>query len=603
MELLASVTGNLKTISGSNGYTIKEEIYLKSQEMINGDTKTTLRHQVFMRTNANNWGWSAFTSPKVYVYKSGSLLAQSGSIKKLPTNNANNWVQLLTYDEAITHNTQYNAEYYARFQPNTNEYSFLPAAGNTSIASISVNTLHTPPSNVTYTMQEANQKVIDAGISENVIVANMSIKKLTVNAELHDGAIAKRVGIYNRLHFKLTETNTLPLEVLYDFYERKLQTAIDWEGVEDGQNKAPISVMVDDSFDSAGYSNNGYNIITSADYYNFIPYERPTIIETSTTVKRNGQTSGKVKLYLNGGYYNDIVGNKDQKNNYKPTIKYKYWKFGTEEPIDYDNIISSEDIVVNDGNVTVIDYEIGSSTITADNYFNPNFAYRVKFKIEDSFYSTESEAKSITVGEPTWSEYKDRVDFKKITIKGKDILNLMYPIGCVYCTQTPNNPNELLGTDFEWELVDKEFKHQYIFKSNTAIGTLNGLSAADVRVLFNGRSIQLEFNATTKTNITDSEVTLLTINRNVIGLVSSPETISYRYLGFSDGGNNVFFATYNSNTGVMKTVDAVGDGSHKISSGQTIYWTQTIYASRIEDMLDSFCDKFYWKRREKPQNG
>lgn len=47
---------------------------------------------------------------------------------------------------------------------------------------------------------------------------------------------------------------------------------------------------------------------------------------------------------------------------------------------------------------------------------------------------------------------------------------------------------------------------------------------------------------------------------------------------------------------IIQSLDAVGDNSHKISSGAAIYWNQTIVADNHNSMLDSACDKFYWKR-------
>lgn len=284
-------------------------------------------------------------------------------------------------------------------------YAKGAAMSSKSCSNLQIGIGHTNPSNVSFTITEKNQKLINAGISNNIYVNNLSIKEYNVSATLHDGASIKEYCIINRL--LMAFSNTVPFQIDYSSNEMAL-----W----DDTAKVPIRVIVEDSLGGSSAS----SIPTNPDLYDYIPYTKINLNESQTVVKRNGQLSGKVKLNVNGTFYNGNVGNVTQT---KPTIKYKYWSANDTEPATFDNTIPSDNIIVSENNFSVSEFEIGSIDETASNYFNPENAYRVKIYVEDNFTSYSSTEKPISVGEYTWAEYKDRVDFKKATIKGKDIIS------------------------------------------------------------------------------------------------------------------------------------------------------------------------------------
>lgn len=271
-----------------------------------------------------------------------------------------------------------------------------------SCDSISIPIGHTPPSDVAFTMTETNQKLLDIGINNNLFVENLSIKSFNITGTTHDGATIKSYSIYNRI----TPYPSPTLPIIIDFRSVELYKDNTYT------NKIPIRARLLDSLDTAGFS----EIIL----YDYIPYKKVNLIETSTTAKRNGQTSGKVVLNVNGNFYNGILGNIDQ-TNYKPIIKYKFWKLNETEPTTFDNVIPQDDITIQNNTFIVSNYEIGTVNETESNYFNPNFAYRIKVYVEDNFTEYVSTEKPIPIGEATWTEYKDRVDFKNITKQGLEI--------------------------------------------------------------------------------------------------------------------------------------------------------------------------------------
>ena len=280
-----------------------------------------------------------------------------------------------------------------------NDYSKGAALSSTACSNISIGIGHTNPTNVSYTIEETNQKLINAQLPETTWVKNLSQKKITLSYTLHDNASVEFYGYADK----------------YTMYGKKnnpfISTSFDINKDSGTNNKVTVYGYIEDSLGAIGKSN--------STRYDFIEYIETSLNESTTRV--NGQLSGRAKLNIKGSFFNGIIGTINQSGNYKPTIKYKYWKLNDQEPETFDNIISADNITISNNTFTVNDLEIGSSDETASNYFNPDYAYRVKIYVEDNFTSYTSQEKPIPVGEATWTEYKDRVDFKKITIKGKDI--------------------------------------------------------------------------------------------------------------------------------------------------------------------------------------
>lgn len=281
-------------------------------------------------------------------------------------------------------------------------YNQAAALKSTSCSNLYIGIGHEKPSNVSFTITEKNQKLIDAGISNETFVNNLSIKEYNISATLHDGASVSNYNIVNRVYIESSKVT--PFQIDYSISDILL-----WQET----GKVPIRAIVDDNMNASGSSSSAAN----PNLYDYIPYTKIGLIEAATNARRNGQTCGRVKLNINGNFYNGSIGNVTQT---KPTIKYKYWKLGDTEPTTYDNTIPSNSINVTGNNFVVNNYEIGSSVETATNYFNPELAYRVKIYVEDNFTNYTSQEKTIPIGEATWTEYKDRVDFKKITIKNKN---------------------------------------------------------------------------------------------------------------------------------------------------------------------------------------
>lgn len=282
---------------------------------------------------------------------------------------------------------------------------------------------HTAPDNISYTITETDSALQELGIANNVFVENKSIKKFLFSYNLYDDATLSKVSIWNGAS-AVYSSNTNPL--ILDLKTQPLPS-------KNENGKITLKGKVTDSMNGSSFADG-----SGWDLYDVIEYTIPTINETLTTAKRNGQLTGKVLTNLVGAFFKGEIGNYNQQN--LLSIKYKFWENSStvEEPTEYSNTIPSESILYTNNTFKVSNYEIGSDNENNSNYFNPKKSYKIKFLIKDIFNEIESSIRSIPVGESTWAEYKDRVEFKKITIQNKDIVD-----DIIYA-----NNNVLWGPDY-----------------------------------------------------------------------------------------------------------------------------------------------------------
>lgn len=268
--------------------------------------------------------------------------------------------------------------------------------GNASAGgSMILSALHTPPEITSVNISETNTTLTNLGVTNDTIVQYLSKKKFTITATTYDDAKISSYSIYhNNVLIGTSTTN----EITIDFSNvNELMTS--------GTNYVGLTIAVID--DKGGYSTRIFN-------FPVIKYTKPTIESTSTTIKRKTSggtvlTDNKVLLNFVGTCYkgNDVIGNAN-----KPTVQYKIWN--TTEP-SYTTVSST-----NTANVTVKDYEISNIVYTS--------VYDYKIKIYDVFTnSTENPIEKLSIiptGVSVWTEYKDRVDFKKLTQTGINVATI-----------------------------------------------------------------------------------------------------------------------------------------------------------------------------------
>lgn len=267
---------------------------------------------------------------------------------------------------------------------------FTPSSASAS-GSLTLTKLHDAPNITSFSLVEKNTQLTNLSVPNNTIVQYLSNKTATINVSTYDNATITNYSIYhNNVLIGSSTSNTITINF-----------ANVGELMDAGTGSIGLTVAVTDSL--GGYSTKIFN-------FSIIRYTRPTIEKTSTTIKRktgNGTvlTDNKVLLNFVGTCYkgNDVIGNAN-----KPTVQYKIWN---ETEPNYSTLTTP-----NTPNVTIKDYEISDILYTS--------TYNYKIKIYDTFTSTESEINlkvdKVPTGVSVWTEYKDRVDFLRLTVQNSD---------------------------------------------------------------------------------------------------------------------------------------------------------------------------------------
>jgi hypothetical protein len=163
---------------------------------------------------------------------------------------------------------------------------------------------------------------------------------------------------------------------------------------------------------------------------------------------------------------------------------------------------------------------------------------------------------------------------------------------------SPINPNgKLSGT---WELVDKMYKTTYISVPNVWNTSYTSYTDANGYISCIDHAIYLQLWLTTKTSINVTSGNRLTIGK--LNLVKSgADKFSYdnedgiAYAIGSDGKSYlIHYFLLNNGDFCDIAVDKVYS-NEAIPSNAIIYINAVIPMSNF-DMVNSFCDKFYWKR-------
>lgn len=164
-----------------------------------------------------------------------------------------------------------------------------------------------------------------------------------------------------------------------------------------------------------------------------------------------------------------------------------------------------------------------------------------------------------------------------------------YHVGKIITDTANVNPSTYLGFG-TWELIDKEFAH----KTEEISGSTTYANYRAI-IIHNGHSIRIRIGFTLKETIGDGLVKLLDIGP-WLGSKIGANTLHYGYfgkVGGSDSGDALVLYNF-TDAGVIETVDTFTDN---LNAGDIITvdhtWLQAFYST---SMLDSFCNKFYWKR-------
>ena len=273
--------------------------------------------------------------------------------------------------------------------------------GNASSSNtFTLSPLHKAPTLNNATMVETNQAMINLGIPDTTIVQYLSKKTITLDVTAYDSAT---------LTYKIRHFGT-DYKIPASGYQSSNSFNTDYTQNDIVFDNNKINIM-QWALDSKGSESTDYikvSIGGVSQKPNVIPYVKPGTKLTDNKAVLNL----KATIYKN----NDIIGN----NNSITQIGYKIWEKDASEPANYTTITPT----VSGGTITVSNLEISNI-----NYLK---SYKYKIILKDNYKSDGTNYNEdiiadgvLSTGQPVWSEYKDHVDFLKITIQGEDILTII----------------------------------------------------------------------------------------------------------------------------------------------------------------------------------
>ena len=165
----------------------------------------------------------------------------------------------------------------------------------------------------------------------------------------------------------------------------------------------------------------------------------------------------------------------------------------------------------------------------------------------------------------------------------------LYPVGSIYCNSTNTNPSSKLGGT--WELIDKGYISMASNDSSMFTASTN-VVVNNCFCLRSGGTIRLRLGITVNTSMTDTGMELGKLNFEKIG-VSGIALSFVAITTYSDGANGGIVCNIDYATGVINQTDVFDLST--IETGNTFYLDLTLTTPK-DIMLNSFCDKFYWKR-------
>ncbi len=169
-----------------------------------------------------------------------------------------------------------------------------------------------------------------------------------------------------------------------------------------------------------------------------------------------------------------------------------------------------------------------------------------------------------------------------------------YDVGDIKITSTNTNPSSKYGGT--WELINKEFKitNIYIDEEDDKSEYFTPIDGELKTISFqrNNSNLAIRLLLDTASTINDTKKDIGTLNISKLGVTS---LIGSRYVaGIGNAINGIVNTTVNTQGGV-DAVDCIPKGSGTTLPGGDWY-VQLDYILLPEYMIDSFCDKFYWRK-------
>ena len=317
-----------------------------------------------------------------------------------------------------------------------------------------------------------------------------------------------------------------------------------------------------------------------------IPYKKPVVYATA---KRLNNFENLTTLSVKGTYSPVVVDGVEK--NGLISLAYKYREVGGDW-------IGSGGFNFTAGNG---EYECEDTLKDLDN----SKEYEFEVTVIDKFNQATTETASVDVGQAIFFVSSN---LKKCFINGKEvatienvqtvgddvptiaeIIDATHPVGSVFITSTNTNPNTLLKRG-SWTLIDKEFTPSTanttdFFNADELITNSGGY------LVRGGHSIRVRQLVTIDVQANDEDLLLGNFLWERMGINNIAADMIER-MSFSDGANGgivYYVANASGNVTVKDVFDAPS------VSGKKFYLEFVIVVDHSR-MIDSYCNKFYWKR-------
>lgn len=196
---------------------------------------------------------------------------------------------------------------------------------------------------------------------------------------------------------------------------------------------------------------------------------------------------------------------------------------------------------------------------------------------QEVIYSRYSYVRVTTDGGLTWTDWYTNAERQTI-----------YPVGAVFCNSTNANPSSYYGGT--WVLIDKGFESKHSLVAGGFTPATN-ITAGDTYVDRGGNTLRIRQDITINTALSDNTCELGTFVWSKIGITELPMSINDA-VTYRDGANGgIVWSLYSS--GKVEQIDILDNTT--ITSGNKFFLDFTFVVDSGR-MVDSFCNKFYWKR-------
>lgn len=170
-------------------------------------------------------------------------------------------------------------------------------------------------------------------------------------------------------------------------------------------------------------------------------------------------------------------------------------------------------------------------------------------------------------------------------------------IGSVVVTRQNENPGTALGGT--WELFEKEYRYQFIRNPSGVVWNSATTQNQAFIAIINNKTIELRFEWSNKTALSDDTILLCTIPLSTIGINGSYAHTTF-FSAWCDAANAIGMGqtVLDGSNLLFRVHDWITrGGSFPTTTGmQCVASVSFVAQGAVNELLDSFCDRFYWRR-------